>query len=246
MSTGQPPSGPLKYKVASTDEPAAPKRVFLPPPPKKLRRGLWEALFRVVIALLILGSAGVAYWSFFLRLQPLQLESRAMLTKVSKMSEQADQAARHWTPDQIKDIRARYREVYGQLFADPRALQEWLRQIQTEAEPLALDLNVQFGPSAPQGAFTNNLAIIPASIALEVLPAPGEAKGKSPYERVLAFGQQLAAHGKRADLAELTVTGGPGSISRALLVFNLWAGDLGAEAAETAAATHTNANSIAK
>ena len=239
--TGQPPSGPPKYKISTPDEAPAPMRLHLPPP-KKMRLGHLETLFRVVIVLVVLGSIAVAYWSFFERLLPLQQQSRAMVTRVSKMSEQMDQAERRWTPEQVKEIRAQYREVYGQLFADPAALQEWLRQIHAEAAPLALELNVGFGPSAPQGTLTNSLAIIPASISLEVLPAPGDAKGKSPYERVLAFGQQLAAHGKRADLAELTVTGGPGSISRAVLVFNLWAGDLGAEAAETTAATNASPN----
>ena len=53
---------------------------------------------------------------------------------------------------------------------------------------------------------------------------------------MLSFAQRLAAHGKRADLAELTVTGGVGSINRALLVFNLWAGDVGADAVAVTAA----------
>jgi hypothetical protein len=241
--TGQPPSGPPKYKISTPPEAPPVMRLHLPPP-RKIRLGHWEALFRVVIVLVVLVSIAVAYWSFFERLVPLQQKSREMVTKVSKMSEQMDQAARRWSPDQIKETRARYREVYSQLFADPAALQEWLRQIRAEAAPLALDLNVSLGQSMAQGGFTNNLAIVPAAISLEVLPAPGDAKGKSPYERVLAFGQQLAAHGKRADLAELTVTGGAGSISRAVLVFNLWAGDLGAEAAETTAAT--NASPAAK
>jgi Tfp pilus assembly protein PilO len=237
--TGQPSSGPLKYKVSATEEAPAPQRVHLPPP-KKLRLSHWEALFRVVIVLVILASIAVAYWSFFDRLLPLQQQARSMVTKVSKMSEQRDQAERRWAPEQINEIRARYREVYRQLFADSAALEEWLSQIHTEAAPLALELNVQLGQAAPLADFTNNLAIVPASISLEVLPAPGAARGKSPYERVLAFGQQLAAHGKRADLAELTVTGGVGSISRAVLEFNLWAGDLGAEAALATGATNAN------
>ena len=165
-----------------------------------------------------------------------------MLTRVSKMSEQMDEADRRWTPEQITETRARYREVYRQLFADPAALEEWLRQIQAEAAPLDLKLDVHFGQSAPQAPFTNNLTIVTASLSLDVLPAPGDVNGKTPYDRVLAFGQQLAAHGKRADLAELTVAGGVGSVSRAVLVFNLWAGDLGAEAALATDATNANHN----
>ena len=36
---------------------------------------------------------------------------------------------------------------------------------------------------------------------------------------------ELAAEGKRSDLAELTAFGGVGSITNATLVFNLWAGE---------------------
>jgi len=237
--TGQPPSGPLKYKVSTPEEAPSPKRVHLPPP-KKLRLSHRDALFRVVIVLVILVSIAAAYWSLFQRLLPLQQQSRLIVTQVSKMSEQLDQTERRWTPEQIKEIRARYREVYRQLFANSAALEEWLRQLHTEAAPLALELNVRLGQSAPHVAFTNNLSIVTASISLEVLPDPGEPKGKSPYERVLAFGQQFAAHGKRADLAELSVAGGAGSIRRAELALNLWAGDLGAEAALTTAATNAN------
>jgi hypothetical protein len=227
---GQPPPGPPpKYKIASPSEEAGPKRVTMPPPPK-LRSSQRATLFRVLIVLVSLASITVAYWSFFQQLQPLQRESRTMLTRVTKMAEQMDQAERRWPPDQVKEIRARYREVCHQLFADQNDLQEWLRLMQASAVPLALDLQVRLGESVPQSAFTNNLAVVPAAMALEILPAPGDANGKTRYERVLAFGRQLAAYGKRADLAELSVVGGADSISRALLVLNLWTGDLGGDA----------------
>ena len=239
--TGQPPSGPPKYKVATSTEAPPPKRLHLPPPqPQKVRLTHWEALFRVVIVAVILVSAGVAYWSFFERLAPLQKESRSMLTRVSNMSAQLDQAERRWTTEQATEIRARYREVSTHLFADQAALKEWLFQIHADAKPLGLEISVGVGQGTPQGSFTNNLSVQPASMSLEVSPAAGEAEGKSPYERVLVFSQKLAAHGKRADLAEATVQGGVGSVKRASLVFNLWVGDLGADAALTTAANTNN------
>jgi hypothetical protein len=238
--SGQPPPGPPpKYKVATPHEAPVPKSVQAPPP-RKLRLSHRAALFRVVIVLVILISITVACWSFFLRLQPLQRESRLTLARVSKMTEQIDQAERRWPRGKVDDIRARYREVHAQLFADQDDLQQWLRQIHTEASPLALGLNVRLGESASQAAFTTNLAIIPAVMSLEVRPASGDEKEKSRYERVLAFARQLAAHGKRADLAELTVVGGTSSISRAVLVINLWTGDLGAEAEIATNAPDTN------
>ena len=238
----KPPPIPLKYKVATPEELPQPRHVVAPPR-KKPRTSHWEAVFRVMIVLVILVSVAVAYWSFFQRLQPLQRKARSMLTTVSATSARLDQMERRWPPDQIREMRAQYREVYTLLFADSAALEEWLGEIQAQAAPLALELDVDFGQAVPQGGFTTNLSTIPVSISLEVLPSPGETLGKSPYERVLVFGQQLAAQGKRADLAELNVTGGEGSVSHALMVFNLWAGDLEAEAE---AATNNVANPPAK
>lgn len=231
--SAQPPPIPVKHRLAEPVPSATPKRVTVMPP-KKSGPSHWEALFRVLIVLVILLSVGVAYWSFFHQFLPLQQQARAVVTNVSSRSAQLDALERRWTPEEVEDIRARYREVYQQLFADQAALEAWLAELQKHAAPLALEINVGFGAGVPREEFTTNLAVIPASISLEVKPADSNAQGKSPYERVLAFGQQLAAHGKRADLAELTVIGGVGSVNRALMVFNLWAGDLGTESPSTA------------
>jgi len=50
---GEPPSGPLKYKVSTPAEPAAPKVIHLPPP-KKVAASHGATLFRVGIVLVIL------------------------------------------------------------------------------------------------------------------------------------------------------------------------------------------------
>src|SRR5258708_23999129 len=68
-----------------------------------------------------------------------------------------------------------------------------------------------------------NGAIVPASVTLEVRPAIGGTQ--TPYQRMLRLGQQLAAEGKRADLAELDVNGGPLSLTHGVFGFNFWAGE---------------------
>jgi hypothetical protein len=116
-----------------------------------------------------------------------------------------------------------YQEVKNQLFADEAELGRWLVRLEEEASPLALDIKVDFGKSTARTAEQEKLAIVPASVTLEVRPAIGGTQ--TPYHRLLRLGQQLAAEGKRADLAELDVNGGPLSITHGLLVFNLWAGE---------------------
>ncbi|HEY5912579.1 MAG TPA: hypothetical protein VJA21_18405 [Verrucomicrobiae bacterium] len=249
---GEPPSGPLKYKVATPTEASAPKMIRLPPP-KKVVASHGTALFRIGIVLVMLLSIAVAYWSFFQHLLPLQKESRSMVTRVSQMSEKTDEMGQRWTAEQVRQIRERYREVCGRLFANQAALEAWLRQIHADATPLALDIKVGFGQGSDQelqDLFTNTSAVSPASFSLEVVPQqiqPGDKlENTTPYQRILAFARQLAAHGKRADLAELHVTGGVGSVQRAILVFNLWLGDLGGDTTALAEANTTNVNEMAK
>jgi hypothetical protein len=225
--SSQPPPIPKTHRIAPIEDSPTPKRVNLAP--TKPRASHLEALFRGAIVFVILVSLGAAYWSFFHRLLPLQRQAREITTRISTMTSSLDELERRWSPEQAGEIRAQYRQVYSQLFSDQIALEGWLARLQTHADPLALDIKVDLGQSKAKAGFDDNLAVIPASISLEVRPEPGEAEGKSPYERLLQFTQQLAIEGKRADLAELNVVGGAGSVSRALLVFNLWAGDLGAE-----------------
>jgi hypothetical protein len=240
MSTTQPPTPTLKYRKSGPATAAAvatpPKIESTPRVARKAGVRAWEALFRAGIVVVIVVSLAMAYWSFFHRLVPLQKQARTMVSTVSTMSASLDELERRWTLEQAREIRARYREVYSQLFAGPAEVQEWLGQVHDQAAPLNLDIRVGFGQSTPHEDFADNLATIPASISMEARPVKtgSDSDSISPYQRVMAFSQALASHGKRADLAEFTVTGGPGSVSRAVLTFSLWAGDLGADAEEEA------------
>jgi hypothetical protein len=109
------------------------------------------------------------------------------------------------------------------LFADEAELGRWLVRLEEETMPLALDLKVDFGTTTTRTAEQEKLAIVPASVVLEIRPVIGG--DQTPFQRMLRLVQQLAAEGKRADLSELDVNGGPLSITHGLLVFNLWAGE---------------------
>ena len=69
------------------------------------------------------------------------------------------------------------------------------------------------------------LAMIPATIFLEVRTTTDQSAAQSPYQRLVQMAQQLGAGEKRTDLAELSLSGGTGSVSRAVMVLNLWAGE---------------------
>ncbi len=188
---------------------------------RKLNR--WEVLFRVVIFLLILASLALAWWSFTRRLVPLQQQSRDMANRVNRVSTEVDNIERKWSKFETTQIRSEYIDVRSQLFADEAEIARWLVRLDEQASPLALEIKVDFGKSSSRTAEDEKLAVIPASIVLEVHPTIGGTQ--TPYQRMLRLGQQLGAEGKRADLYELSVNGGPLSITHGLLVFNLWAGE---------------------
>ena len=203
-----------------------PARVQLPPGGQKLPRrklSAWEFVFRLLNLLLIVGALALAWWSYNKRLVPLRQQSRAVSTALAKLAFEVDLLERRWPKSDRDQIRADYKESRNQLFADEAELGRWLVRLEEEASPLALDLNVNFGKSIAQTKEQEKLAIVPASVTLEIRPVLGGTQ--TPYQRMLKLGQQLAAEGKRADLSELDVNGGPLSITHGLLIFNLWAGE---------------------
>ena|SRR5438034_3325348 len=189
------------------------------------RLNKWELLFRVVILCVLVVSLALAWWTFTKVFMPVQRQSRELSAKFTALSSEVDQLDRKWGQADADEIRRSYREVYGQLFADQSALEAWLANLEAQAGPLGLEARVDFGQSTSAATNEQKLAIVSASVSLEVRPVPG--KVEAPYQRLLRFTRQLATEGKRADLAEITVVGGTTSISRATLVFSLWAGEEG-------------------
>jgi len=182
----------------------------------------WEVIFRIAVVLVMLGSIAFPWWTYSARLIPLQKQSRDLTSANSALSADVDKMDRKWSKEDAEFIREKYKEVYASLFADEAALKEWLHRLEQRALPLSLDVHVDIGSGISQ-LRDEKLAIVPASVTLQVHPMLNSKD--SPYQRLLRLGQQLSTEGKRADLAELTVIGGTGSITNATLVFNLWAGE---------------------
>ena len=207
----------------------SPGMQHLPPTPQQMamaqarRAKPWEIVFRIINFSLILGALGFAWWTFNKRMLPMQKRSRELIASLDTLSTEVDNLGRKWPRFEVEQIRSDYKEVRNELFADELELGRWLVRLEEEASPLALDIKVDFGKSTTRNTENEKLAVIPASVTLVVRPTVGG--NQTPYQRMLRLGQQLGAEGKRADLAELTVNGGPLSITKGILVFNLWAGE---------------------
>jgi hypothetical protein len=201
----------------------------LPPTPQQVAMAQarkakpWEILFRIINFSLILGSLALAWWTFNKKMVPMQKRSRELVASLDSLSIEVDNLARKWPKFERDQIRTDYQEVRNELFADELEVGRWLMRLEEQASPLALEIKVDFGNGMTRTSEQEKLAVIPASVTLVVRPTVGGSQ--TPYQRMLRLGQQLGAEGKRADLAELTVNGGPLSITKGVLVFNLWAGE---------------------
>jgi hypothetical protein len=209
---------------------SAPAPELRPPPQSSAppRSGSSRAwLFRGLILAVVLDAVGLIWWSFGLVLAPRQKQSRELSLKVARLSSEVDDLDRQWTPAQMAQVTNQFSRVNFALFQGRAGVENWLANLKELAASLALDVKTDFGQPSLQTVGGRTLTLIPATVSIDVRPAGPDTKPPSPYERVLMFGQLLAAEKKRADLAELTVDGGANSISRVVLVLNHWTGKEG-------------------
>jgi hypothetical protein len=208
-----------------TPVPASPKARPTPARLPSSRRRDW--IFRLVIVTALCAAGALAGWSFKCRLLPLQQQSRELTVAVSRLSTEVDALERQWPPVQQQEVSNRLAQAHAQLFGDQRALEVWLSQLKAQADLLHLETKTALGQSIPKLRGEEEVAVIPATISVEVHPALNDPAKASAYERVLRLTQRLTAPARRADLIELSAVAGTNSISSAGLVFHLWAGEGG-------------------
>ena len=184
-----------------------------------------EVIFRIVIAVVILVSLVVAWWSFAKVLPPLQKQARELASTYAQVSADVDKLSGEWSETKAAEITNSYTAARARLFSSEEAFDQWLAHLNGQASTLTLDAKADFGKTIPVPVPGEKLATIPATIFLEVRPTADPSAAQSPYQRLLQLSKQLGAGEKRTDLAELTVWGGTGSVSRATVVLNLWAGE---------------------
>lgn len=198
----------------------------LPPKPLQARRFSGrDWVFRLVVVLLLVGSIALAWWSLKFRLLPAQKQSRELSVSVTRLSTEVDDLERQWSKVKQDEVTRRLNQAHAQLFDNQDAVQSWLFNIKAQSDPLLLDAKASLGKSLPKTTNGQEIAIIPATVSVSVVPIFGVQDKESPYQRILRFSEGLATLQKRADLIDLTVLGGTNSVNSAGLVFHLWAGE---------------------
>jgi len=181
-------------------------------------------LVRGLMAAVLIASILAAYWSYR-QLVPIQKESREASALVNRLSTEIGVMEGKYTPADLEVLAGEYHRAQGLLFSGEDALNQWFQNLKAGMIPLALDATADFGRAATTNAAQQALAVVPAKLTLDIKPAGEIGSVRSPYERVLGFLDQVARQEKRVDLIELQVDGGSNSVTRALLVLDLWAGD---------------------
>ncbi len=224
------PPTTLKLAQSSKPEPdAAP-----PPVPKSaetVRAALSEAkrarhrdrLFRVLTAAGILLSVVLALWSLFSIWFPLQTRLGDLTTQASRLSSENDALNSKWSKEKVARLRADYSAVHSSLFVSPAAFNSWLANLRSDCQDLKLGFKVSLERPAAMTNAPPDFALIPAKISLDF--SRPNATDDSPYQRLMKLNQAFTGQGKRADLTQMSVEGGPNSVKHADLVFQLWASD---------------------
>ena len=209
--------------------PPEPATAKVPAPPSAMAQlraaSSGELIFRIIIGVVILGSLGLAWWSYTKVLPPLQARGKDLASTLSGLNTEVDDLQRKWSLDAERGVTNQYAQVRSQLFATEAAFDRWMANLNGQASTLTLDAKADFGKTSPVSAPGEKLATIPASIFVEVRSPLSGIAAQSPYNRIVQLTQQLCTQEKRADLAAVSVSGGIGSISRAVVVLNLWAGE---------------------
>ena len=189
----------------------------------------WRALV-IRVLLFTLVACSLAFTSRSVnRLVRAQAQTRAVSVQLSRVNADIETLQSQWPEEEVHKLLQSFAQLPALTYSNQEALGEWLRELKSRADPLALDANVQFGTANPP-IFTNRVvSTIPATVTIQLRPQEPTAPPRSPYQRLLHLIQHLIDQPKRADLVGLEVHGASNSINRAVATINLWAGEEGPE-----------------
>jgi hypothetical protein len=192
------------------------------PPPKKASLTTRDWVIRGAMVGILLAALGVLVWSYQ-RLMPLQAQGRRLTERVNKLQEEVALMERGYTPADLEKLAREFQFAGAQLFGGEEALAAWFNGLRRRSVPLALEADADFGP--PRTPATNYpVAVVPATLTLNIKPSEDATSPRSPHVRVLTLLDELVRQTNRADLLELHITAGSNSIAQVKAVFELWAG----------------------
>jgi hypothetical protein len=184
-----------------------------------------EWLFRAAVLVAVVGAVAVIWWSFGVVYLPRQKQARELITQVERLSTEVDNLERAWPKEMAEKVAKQYPQVDARLFEGRADVETWLTGVKELGSAMALKVSAELGQPTNKIAGARRLSLIPATVSVSVQPGTPTTGPASPYQRLLLLCQHLTDEDKeRADLTELTVTGGSNSVSRAVLELTYWTG----------------------
>lgn len=214
---------PIPGTAGAAQPPPIPVRVAAPQP--RSARSVW--LLRTTLFVTVILSAGLIYWAYAKRLQPVTKEQRDKTSQMGRIADEIEQLRFKWGPQQIEETKAEYAAVKATLFGNEDEVLAWKKAVRAESDMRVLELQMEVGDPVPHPALTNEVSIRP--VTLELWPMTILVSTNTPYSRVVNFANGMMRGGKRYELAELTVEGNSNSVGHAKATLNLFTSNTGAE-----------------
>ena len=157
-----------------------------PTPPAKIGGFNYpEVLFRVVIVVLLAASLWLVWWSYNRVYAPRLKECRDDNATVNRLSMEVDDLDHRWPPADVERINQRSGQVDASLFSDQSVVETWLADFREKLPAMGLELTAAFGKNTAHSAAGRRLAVIPATLQVELRPVTNSAAMPSPYQRLL-------------------------------------------------------------
>jgi hypothetical protein len=182
-------------------------------PPRLIK----AVLVRVVLLVLFAGSVMLAWWSVN-RLGTMGRETMALTGEVMQLTSEVEELERLWSPEDAREIEARFTAAFEDLFESDEVLRSWETGLRKEAGALSLEARAQFGEPHEEEMPGRSLRVQPA--VLNIYPGP-ENSGLV-YQQLLALSRELTNPAQQVGLMELTVEGESNSVSSARALLWLW------------------------
>lgn len=159
------------------------------------------------------------------RVLGLQQQARDATTQLARVESETESLRGRWSAQQVKELEEKFSKLPSVIFPEQGAVGEWLRDLRSRAEPLALDPKVDFGTVSPPVIKGSGVVTVPATITVRLKPGEPSAPPRSAYHRLMYLLSHLVSHPRRADVVGIEVVGNTNSVSHAVANVNLWAGE---------------------
>lgn len=152
-------------------------------------------------------------------------QARGIGDKLVKVESETESLRKRWTDEQVEELEEQFSKLPSVIFPEHDAVGDWLRDLRSRAEFLALDPKVEFGTATMPVIKDSGVVTVPVTITVQIKAGEPSAPPRSAYHRLMFLLSHLVSHPRRADVVGIEVLGNSNSITKAVATVNLWASE---------------------